>query len=62
MNRSSHWTGRSARSMSDAFGPYTDNRISEPEEPMHPHDKIVVIASVIAALVLFGLIAWGHLA
>ena len=47
------------RTLSEAFGPYTDNRISEPEEPMHPHDKIVVIACAIAALALVGLIVWG---
>lgn len=59
MNRSSNWTGRSARSMADAFGPYTDNRISEPEEPMHPTDRIVIWASAIAACALVGLIVWG---
>ena len=50
---------RFPRTLSEAFGPYTDNRISEPEEPMHPHDKIVVIACAIAALALVGLIVWG---
>jgi hypothetical protein len=59
MSRRSNWTGRSARSMADAFGPHTDNRITEASEPMHPTDRIVVIACALAALVLIGLIAWG---
>jgi hypothetical protein len=60
MSYRSNWLGHSARSVTEAFGPYTDHRISEPDEPMHPHDRIVVIGCVIAAVVLFGLIAWGQ--
>jgi hypothetical protein len=50
-----------ARNLDQAFGPYTSSHITEAEEPMHPHDRIVVIASAVAALVLAGLIAWGYL-
>jgi len=60
MSYRSNWLGHSARSLTDAFGPYTDHRISEPVEPMHPTDKVVFVASVIAAVVMFGLIAWGQ--
>jgi hypothetical protein len=53
--------GRFPRTLSDAFGPHTSSHITEEAEPMHPTDRIVVIASAIAALVLIGLIAWGYL-
>jgi hypothetical protein len=51
---------RFARTLDEAFGPHCRKHITEPDEPMHPTDRIVVIASAIAALVLIGLIAWGQ--
>jgi hypothetical protein len=59
MSYRSNWLGHSARTLDEAFGPHCRKHISEPVEPMHPTDRIVVIASAIAALVWFGLIAWG---
>jgi hypothetical protein len=50
---------RFPRTLEQAFGPYTSQLITEAEEPMHPHDRIVVIASVIAAVALVVLIVWG---
>jgi hypothetical protein len=52
---------RFARTLDEAFGPHASKHITEADEPMHPTDRIVVIGCVIAALVLIGLIAWGHL-
>ena len=36
------------RTMQQAFGPYTDNRIYEPVQPMHRNDKIVTTACALA--------------
>jgi hypothetical protein len=53
---------RFPRTLTEATGnAYTGGHITEASEPMHPTDKVVVIASVIAAMVLIGLIAWGYL-
>ena len=54
-------TKRYSRTMQEAFGPYTSNRIDSPPEPMHPIDKVVVTASVIAAIVLIALVSLGAL-
>jgi hypothetical protein len=52
---------RFPRTLIEAIGnAYTSHYITESVEPMHPTDRIVVIASAIAALVLIGLIAWGQ--
>jgi hypothetical protein len=53
---------RFSRTIEEAFGPHASRHISEPVEPMHPADRIVVIGCAIAALVLIGLAAWGYLA
>ena len=48
------------RTMQQAFGPYTDNRIYEPVQPMHRHDKIVTTACALAlACLLASLFIWG---
>ena len=48
------------RTMQQAFGPYTDNRIYEPVQPMHRHDKIVTTACALAlACFLASLFIWG---
>ncbi len=47
------------RSMQEAFGPYTDNKIEE-ENTMDSADKIVMRASIIAAIALAIIIkVWG---
>jgi hypothetical protein len=51
---------RFPRTLTEATGnAYAGSHITEAEEPMHPHDRIVVIASVIAAVALVVLIVWG---
>lgn len=48
----SNWTGRTHRTMQEAFGPYTSRSIYEPYKPMDWQDKAVVIASVLALVAL----------
>jgi hypothetical protein len=55
---SSAYTGRSCRTLSEAFGPHTTSHISE-REPMHPHDRIVTVASAIVAVIAVALVAYG---
>lgn len=51
---------RFPRSMQEAFGPYTSNRIEEEHTPMHKTDKIVLAASVLALIALVVIIkVWG---
>lgn len=47
-HRSSSWTGRAARDMRSAFGPYTDNKIYESTRPIDMQDRIVIVACVLA--------------
>lgn len=51
--RSSSYTGRAARSLDDAFGPYARGPI---HEPVHKSDRIVLWASAcgLAALLVMG--------
>jgi hypothetical protein len=52
---------RFPRTLTEATGnAYAQGPVEGLPEPMHPTDRIVVIASAIAALVLIGLIAWGQ--
>ena len=55
----SNWTGRTRRTMAEAFGPYTSNQL----EPMHDDsvtDVALVLASVAAvALAVVSLVVWG---
>lgn len=48
----SNWTGRTNRTMQEAFGPYTSRSINEQYTPMHKKDKIVVIGSVLILVAL----------
>lgn len=47
-----------ARTMQEAFGPYTSREITEPPCPMDWQDK-VVIAGCFAVAVMFAVLAWG---
>ena len=40
------------RTMQEAFGPYTSFHIDQEYTPIHKHDKIVMVGSVLAAIVL----------
>ena len=45
-------TRRHPRTLSEAFGPYERGNLHTAPEPMHKHDRIVVAASGVAAVVL----------
>ena len=59
--RSSNWTGRAHRSIESAFGPYARGPIHEPETPMPTADKIVIVASIVAAVAILGFALAGWL-
>jgi len=48
-------TRRHPRTMNEAFGPYA--RLDDAPPPMHQHDRIVVNASIIAAIIMV-LVIW----
>jgi hypothetical protein len=51
-------TRKYPRTLEQAFGPYTSRDFND-TEPMHPSDKIVLVASAIGAVVLIAMIAVG---
>lgn len=53
-------TRKYPRTLNEAFGPYASGPISEPQ-PVHKHDRIVLVASVLVALSLFGMVVAGWL-
>ena len=55
----SNWTGRTSRTMNDAFGAHCRQSISEPRSGMTKIDKQTTIASLIALAVLLVLMATG---
>ena len=48
----SNYTGRTARSMQDALGPYASREISEPHQELDHADWIVVIGCLATAAIL----------
>lgn len=53
-------TRKHPRTMQEAFGPYTDNRIEEPPRPMDWQDKVVLTACIFGAVGCFIAIVWGR--
>jgi hypothetical protein len=49
----SNYTGRTARNLNQAFGPYCSPYVSPMPEPIHPHDTIVLWGCAVAAVVAF---------
>ncbi len=49
-------SGKFARTMSEAFGPYTSRQLSPMPEPIHPHDRIVLWGCTAVMIVLFVLV------
>ena len=45
-------TKRYARTLEEAFGPYAGRSLHTRQEPMHPHDRIVVAGCILALLSL----------
>lgn len=56
----SNYTGRCHRTLQSAFGPYASGPITE-DEPMHKHDRIVLVASLLVAVSLFSIVVAGWL-
>ena len=46
-------SGKFARTMAEAFGPYTTRQLAPMPEPIHPHDAIVLWGCAVAAVVAF---------
>jgi hypothetical protein len=54
-------TRRYPRTLQEAFGPYCGHHITEPK-PLHPHDRLVIRASVLAAVALAVILITGAIA
>lgn len=52
-------TRKYPRTLQEAFGPYTDNCVVEPVRPMDWRDKVVMAASVVAAVACFVAVVCG---
>lgn len=44
-------TRRFPRTMQEAFGPYTDDNLYEPQRPMDWEDKVVLTGCVVTAII-----------
>jgi hypothetical protein len=53
--QTSNYTGRTNRTMSEAFGPYARGPVHAKPEPMHPADKIIVWIGVVVLITLVAL-------
>ena len=54
-------TRKYPRTLVEAFGPYASGPVHAKPEPIHQHDRIVLVASTLAALSLFGMVVAGWL-
>ena len=53
----SNWTGRTARNLSDAFGPHTSEQISDEQEPKwYDQPASLLIVAAIATLACWALV------
>ena len=56
----SNWTGRTRRTMAEAFGPYTSNQLEPMPEADDVTDVALVLASVAAvAVAAMAIFLWG---
>lgn len=55
--RSSSWTGRTARSLSDAFGPHTSAQIDDDGEHWHDEPMALLIAAAVAVLACWAFVS-----
>ena len=56
----SNWTGRTRRTMAEAFGPYTSNSLEPMPEADSVTDVALVLASVAAvAVAVMAIFLWG---
>lgn len=51
----SNWTGRTARSLSDAFGPHTAERIDEDSPQWHDEPIALLIAAAVMVLLCWAI-------
>lgn len=57
--RSSSYTGRAARSLEDAWGPYARGQVYEEEQPKPLGHKVAEYLGAIILVVMVGLVALG---
>ena len=62
----SNWTVRTARSLSEAFGPHTDDRIDSEQEPKwHDQPAALLLAAAMMVLTCWAVVSalfifWGQ--
>lgn len=54
-------TRKYPRTLNEAFGPYASGPVHPKPEPMHPSDRIVLVASLMVGLSFFGMVVAGWL-
>jgi hypothetical protein len=54
-------TRKHPRTLTEAFGPHTSQRIFEPQQPLPKEDIVVLAACCVAAVVLIGMAVAGWL-
>lgn len=60
----SSWTGRAPRTLEGAFGPHirsTHAEIVPMDEPLHPADKLVIVASAFCSAALIVIFTFEYL-
>ena len=53
-------TRKYPRTLTEAFGPYTSQHITETQPPMDWQDKVVTIGCFVVVIMVMGLIFWGR--
>ena len=53
----SNWTGRTARTLYDAFGPHTNTEIDEDGPKWHDEPLALLIAAVVAVLACWAVVS-----
>ena len=53
----SNWTGRTARSLSEAFGPHTDDRIDDQAPSWRDEPASLLIAAAVMVLACWAVVA-----
>lgn len=54
-------TRKYPRTLNEAFGPYASGPVHPKPEPIHKHDRIVLVASLLVAVSFFGMVVAGWL-
>ena len=56
-SNNSNYTGRHPRTMQEAFGPHTDNKIYEQVRPYDWQDKVVMVGCIVCLIVFVLVVA-----